>query len=228
MDTFVSMRQRVPWVVLIVCSASISSCGSADVSDDGLRFRFLPGEEVGVISQQLVMANDSDHGQAMKLQITAEDEEGNVMPRVRVHTAFGSDVGGLAIGAHSTAFDVLRFSGPGFRGVADVNVRVVSTRAVAAVPREDIDFIFSREGPDGAPTESGTPTRAVTLANPSRQKVRLRVVGLEYEDVSDREFHQQFIQRIVAGKPVILEPGAKTRVRLPRVVYGSVKAFQTP
>lgn len=106
-----------------------ASSGSSPASvRDGLTgmlsFHYVGASDTDdTINQTLQIHNAVHRSATAELSLKALDKSGRVLPGVTVSTVYGGDRGNLVL-PYGYTYDILRFSGPGRRDVADVRVSV--------------------------------------------------------------------------------------------------------
>lgn len=206
---------------------ALGACGGDE--DIAYEFESLGGENE--MDQVLWLEHGADVGLAPKLALTPLDGEGDEIPGVKVHTAFGSDEGRLVIPPKAAVIDILRFSGKRARDVEDVELEVPSLERVEttepAPEAVDITRIDSKGRPFKAPDGGGF-FDAVRVDNPSAGSARVRVALIEWEDPPPGQPQQA--ARVTPLSDLLQVPGkdSKTITLPPELrgqVVGSVKAY---
>lgn len=206
----------------------LALCGCAgdepDPGDLAFDYRSLGGDSQ--IDQFLSLTHEADVGLAPSIEITPLDGEGEKIPGVKAHTAFGSDRGRVVIPPEGIVSDVLRFSGPRARDVEDVELQVTSLEEADAEPApEELD---TKRMANGRPVKDGVLFDAYRIDNPNPGEATVRVALIEWEDPPEGKPQQA--ARVTPLSSLLRVPGKGSRtVRMPpelrKRVIGSVKAY---
>jgi hypothetical protein len=149
------------------------------------------------INQLLEITNPYRNSVVPVLSITPLDKNRHVLPQVKVSTVYGSDRGSL-VAPYGTTDDVLRFSGPGAHGVADVRVTVRSA-AVARIPAGPHDVTTQALDGQGRKITRFERFSEVRLTNKDAFPASVRVVYILWDHPAEGDSQQAIEVTAVGG-----------------------------
>ena len=217
-------------VVLLVTSCAGASTTSRDESQavaDQLVFGYRADGGAGNMDQLLALGNDSDSHALPRLTLVALDKDGQALDGVKVSTLFGSDRGLVLVPAGGTAYDIVKFTGPGTNRVEDVRVTVASLEVTEASSVEPPEVGYLANG--GRSVNRPWLADTFRVSNPGDHDYAVRLVGIVWaRPLPGRP--QQADDVIPLGGPVVVP--AHGSIVIPttpdaRNHIGSAKAYIT-
>ncbi|MEQ1702018.1 MAG: hypothetical protein ABMA25_18060 [Ilumatobacteraceae bacterium] len=170
-------------IALALSSAGVVGCSNdsptgSSTAESSLTFRYVGLGDDGYIDQVVWITNPGRTAAVPRVEYTALDADGDVLPDVTVTTAFGSDRELLVVPSGET-FDVLQFDGPGADSVEGVRSEVSASTSSDFVEPEAVIPVIALDA-TGTEISKFEPMTAVGLENPYTTVVHVRVVCIVY------------------------------------------------
>lgn len=180
-------RAGIALVALVMSSAALAGCSNdspneaatgSSSAEPSLSFRYVARGSDGYIDQVVWITNPGSTAVVPRVEYTALDAYGDVLPDVTVTAAFGSDRQ-LMVVPSGESFDVLQFEGPGADSVEGVRSEVAASATSDLVEPEAVIPVAALDA-NGAEVSKFEPMTAVGLENPYTTAVHVRVVCIVY------------------------------------------------
>ncbi|MDF3293396.1 hypothetical protein [Streptomyces silvisoli] len=202
--------------LLVVALGIYSVASSAQTAPLSFSYRSM-GKD-GYINQVLTITNHKSVNFAPDLAVTPEDSLGQVLPDLRVTTAFGSDRGNLVVPPNGTSFDILAFHGSASAKVRKVKVQIKALNQVDS-PAGPETVATQAADANGQPVNKFADFDQVFLMNPNKTPVTVRIAYLVY-DQPPSNVPQQTISVTPIGGLIEVPAQGSTVVH----VFGAAKA----
>ncbi len=205
------------WFTVAVVLASLlpaTACSELTGGDDDpeLEFEFTSLAEPGFIDQSITITNPTSEPLTATYVITPLDAQGDEVTGVEVATAYGSNLGEMAL-MPGENIDVLVLSGEQIRDVEDISVSDAST--------EEADILQADKPVTVDPW--GIYDQWLTLDNPNR-KVSVAVALLVYDLPVEGE-PQQVIEVVQLLPPTEIERGNDEQVQLSEAALRALNKY---
>ncbi|MEV5570327.1 hypothetical protein AB0L06_09760 [Spirillospora sp. NPDC052269] len=167
-----------------------------------LEFRYQARSGGGYVDQVLNIGNRNGNPVAPALAFTAQDENGDDLPSVRVRTAFGSDRGRLVVPPKSLGFDILAFSGPEADRARKVKVAVHGTVQVLAPRLPSETLRATRIDAQERVVQAGRPFTKVRVTRPMSSLAGLDAPNVQVICISWGPNRPDAPQQMLAATPI--------------------------